>query len=102
MRRTEAERRRRAKNRAQRAKQRVLFLQGSKIVQGCVVPGHEQMFPEPTVGAKWFEVRPRGWTTGIPGVLTPAGEGRTWVHGWFGEVPDAFRARVALLAGTPA
>jgi len=26
-------------------------------------------------------------------------EGTTWVRGWEGEIPDAFRAQIALLRG---
>ncbi len=97
MRRTEAERRRRAKNRAQRAKQRVLvlvpYLGYSALEQGHLLSTQ--------VGTRGNEPEVRMRTTGHLTSVLLEHEGRTWVRGWFGEVPDAFRAQVALLAGTP-
>jgi len=87
MRRTGAERRRRAKNRAQRAKRRVLFVyeQDDEVLQGRVI---EQAGTQLTIR----ERRMYGSTT----VVQCADEGRRFVYGWHGEAPDAFRAAVAL------
>ncbi len=94
MRRTEAERRRRAKSRAQRAKQRVLvltpYLGYSAIEQGHLLPTQ--------AGTRGDEPEVRLRTGHITSVYAPH-EGRTWVRGWHGEVPDAFRAQVALVGG---
>ncbi len=94
MRRTEAERRRRAKNRAQRAKQRVLvlvpYLGYSAIEQGHLLPTQ--------VGTRDDEHEVRLRTGHITSVLLEH-EGRRWGRGWHGEVPDAFRAIVALVGG---
>ncbi len=94
MRRTEAERRRRAKNRARRAKQRVrvLVLEPyfgySAIEQGRLLPTQ--------AGTRGDEPEVRLRTGQLTSVLLEH-EGRTWVRGWHGEVPDAFRAMVALM-----
>lgn len=96
MRRTEAERRRRAKHRAQKAKQRVLVL-APYFGYSAIEQGHLLSTQAGTRGDE-PEVRLRNGR--LTSVLLEH-EGRTWVRGWFGEVPDAFRAQVALTGGEP-
>ncbi len=84
-------RQRRVKKRAAREARRVLFVHGffglDAIAQGYLV---DLALPDTGLVAVHLRDSLKEFA------VQRHGEGVTWVRGWYGEIPDAFRAQVAL------